>query len=165
MNNQVEGCSLMENILIREALLTDIPKLLEFEQGVISAERPFDETLKEGNINYYDLDKLINQADSQVIVAEIAGELVGSGYALIKESKEYIKHERYSYFGFMYVDPSHRRKGVNQLIVETLKNWSKNKGVYNISLGVFAGNQSAINAYEKAGFSKTLIEMRLQLEK
>ena len=155
----------MENILIRAASLADLPKLLEFEQGVINAERPFDESLKEGKINYYDLAQLIKANNAEVLVAEIEGELVGSGYALIKQSKDYIKHECYSYLGFMYVDPLHRRKGVNQLIVEALKNWSKSKGIYNISLDVFAENQSAINAYEKAGFSKTLIEMRLQLEK
>ncbi|WP_336622662.1 MULTISPECIES: hypothetical protein [unclassified Cellulophaga] len=36
----------MENIEIRIAKLEDLETLKSFEQGVILAERPFDETLK-----------------------------------------------------------------------------------------------------------------------
>ena len=154
----------MENIKIREAILTDLPELLEFEQGLISAERPYDESLKEGKISYYDLAEMINKDDAEVVVAEFEGKLVGSGYALIKKSKDYIKHPYYSYLGFMYVDSLHRGKGINKLILDALKNWSKSKGIYAISLDVFEQNQSAVRAYEKAGFSKSLIEMRMQLE-
>lgn len=40
---------------VRIATLKDLPTLLAFEQGVIEAERPFDPTIKAGNINYYDI--------------------------------------------------------------------------------------------------------------
>src|ERR1700744_3547683 len=40
-------------ILIRPAPTADLPALLEFEQGVIAAERPMDPPIKEGPINYY----------------------------------------------------------------------------------------------------------------
>ena len=42
-------------MITREATLKDLHTLLEFEQGIIAAERPFDGTLKEGEIHYYDL--------------------------------------------------------------------------------------------------------------
>ena len=42
----------MHPINIRKAHPDDLEKLLEFEQGIISAERPFDPTLKEGKIHY-----------------------------------------------------------------------------------------------------------------
>jgi hypothetical protein len=41
----------MSGIKIREATLDDLQTLLEFEQGVIAAERPMDSGLKEGPIN------------------------------------------------------------------------------------------------------------------
>ena len=44
---------------IRPATIKDLPVLLEFEQGIITAERPFNCTLKEGEIHFYDLKKLI----------------------------------------------------------------------------------------------------------
>ena len=36
----------MDQLKIRVATIKDLPLLLEFEQGVITAERPFDPTLK-----------------------------------------------------------------------------------------------------------------------
>jgi hypothetical protein len=51
----------MRAVEIREATLKDIPILLQFEQGVISAERPFDSTLGKGEIHYYDLEMMIMQ--------------------------------------------------------------------------------------------------------
>ncbi|MEZ5029530.1 MAG: hypothetical protein R2765_12195 [Ferruginibacter sp.] len=38
----------MDGILIRKACLADLPTLFEFEQGVITAERSLDPTLKAG---------------------------------------------------------------------------------------------------------------------
>jgi len=68
----------MENLLLRTAVLNDLPILYKFEQGIISAERPYDETLRPGHINYYDLKKMIESEESEVIVAEINQEVIGS---------------------------------------------------------------------------------------
>ena len=43
------------NAIIRQARHTDLDTLFRFEQGVITAERPFDPTLKKDPIHYYDL--------------------------------------------------------------------------------------------------------------
>jgi hypothetical protein len=51
----------MSKINIRQARL-DLNILLEFEQGIITAERPYDPTLQEGKINYYDIEKMITAA-------------------------------------------------------------------------------------------------------
>lgn len=47
----------MNLIYIRKAQLSDLATLLEFEQGIITAERPYDPTLKEEKIHYYDIEK------------------------------------------------------------------------------------------------------------
>ncbi|MDF1868512.1 MAG: GNAT family N-acetyltransferase, partial [Saprospiraceae bacterium] len=59
----------MKDFHLRPATLDDLETLFEFEQGVISAERPFDATLKPEKINYYDLSALIQSSDSEVIIA------------------------------------------------------------------------------------------------
>jgi hypothetical protein len=46
-------------IIIRQAKESEINVLIEFEQGIVEAERPFDNTLKLGEIHYYDLLELI----------------------------------------------------------------------------------------------------------
>lgn len=151
-------------MIVRQAKIEEIETLLEFEQGVITAERPFDPTLKEGEIHYYDLAKLIESPLSSVFVAELDGELIASGYVSEKEAKDYLKHERYAYLGFMYVKPEHRGKGVNQKILDALLNWAKQRGLTEIRLEVYSENQPAIKAYEKAGFKSLLLEMRMEIE-
>jgi len=76
----------MDEIIIRPATFADMDTLLRFEQGVITAERPFDSTLKDEHINYYDLVGMIERPDIELLVAELNGELIGSGYARIISS-------------------------------------------------------------------------------
>ena len=152
----------MDNIKIRTATLDDIDVLLEFEQGVIKAERPFDVTLGADPITYYNLVELIESDDASLVVAEIEGKIIGSGYALLKPARHYLNHEFYSYLGFMFTLPEYRGKGVNTKIIERLKQWSDSKGLKEIRLTVYDENHGAISAYEKAGFKKHIIEMRLQ---
>src|SRR5688572_15337841 len=124
----------MSNIHIRKATLDDLSFLLKFEQGIISAERPFDETLLSEEFHYYDLGERINDADAEVVVAEVNGEIVGGGSAIIKEGKSYNIFDRYSFLGFMYVEPAYRGQGINRLIIEKLIEWSREKGLKEIRL-------------------------------
>lgn len=155
----------MKDIYIRIATLEDLPTLLEFEQGVILAERPFSPTLRTGHINYYDIQALIRSDNSEVFVALIDKEIVSSGYVRIEKAKPYVQHDFYAYLGFMYVKPTFRGKGVNQKVIEALKRWAKSREVYEIRLDVYEENIPAIKAYEKAGFKKHLVEMRMKIEK
>lgn len=151
----------MKKFFARPATLEDLSTLLRFEQGVIQAERPFDPTLAEDPITYYDLRKLLGSKDAQVVVIMHDTEIVASGYALKKLARHYLDHEFYSYLGFMYTHPDYRGKGLNALIIEELKIWSKEKGLNEIRLTVYEDNIPAIKAYEKIGFKKHIIEMRL----
>lgn len=150
--------------IVRKATLNDLPTLLSFEQGVIKAERPFDPTIKSGNIAYYDISELITNESSEVYVSEIEGEIVASGYAKIKPDRHYLKHTEQGYLGFMYVSENHRGKQLNKLVIDALLTWCKNKNVFEIRLDVYQDNLPAIKAYEKAGFKKHMINMRLDIK-
>lgn len=146
---------------IREAKLTDLPKLLEFEQCVIEAELPYNSSIKEEATVYYDLNHLILSNDTYLLVVEEEGDLIGTGYVQIRESKPYLKHDLHAYLGFMYVVPNHRGKGINAKLISLLIDWSKLKGVKDFYLDVYAKNASAIKAYEKVGFKQSMFEMKL----
>lgn len=148
-------------MIVRAATLDDLNVLLAFEQGIITTERPFDVTLREGRINYYDIAKMIEADNVEVAVAELNSEIIGSGYARIEDSKDYLKHVQHAYLGFMYVDPKRRGMGVNQQIIEYLKRWALSKNLTELRLEVYNENLPAIKAYEKAGFSKLLVQMRM----
>lgn len=153
----------MEQIITRTATLADLSILLEFEQGIIQTERPFDPTLKDGHINYYDIAAMIQAPHVEVIVAELNGEIIGSGYARIEDSKVYLKHPKHAYLGFMYVKPEYRGKGVNKQVIATLQQWAIKRGITEFRLDVYSDNLPAVKAYEKIGFTKHLIEMRMDL--
>jgi len=146
------------------ATLDDLKMLLSFEQEIIRAERPFDETLDKDPISYYDLEQLVMLEEAAVMVAELDSRIVGSGYALIRDAKPYLDHKKYSYLGFMYTDKEQRGQGVNKAIVDALVQWSKAKGMHEIRLTVYNDNAPAIRAYEKVGFKKHILEMRVRVD-
>ena len=147
--------------LIREATLDDLPTLLGFEQALIVYERPFAPNLRKGKISYYDLEAYINNPFIRVIVAEKDKQMIGSGYALIKENKAYKAPEQYVYLGFMYVIPEFRGQGINGLIMTDLIEWGKTQGHTEFQLEVYAENESAIKAYTKAGLVPEILTMRI----
>lgn len=152
------------NYITRKATLEDLPTLLKFEQGVIEAERPMDPTIKDGKIIYYDIFEIITNENSDVFVVEINNEIIASGYAKIKSDRHYLKHKKQGYLGFMFVPKDHRGKGANKLIIDALLKWCKERDVFEIRLDVYDVNLPAIKAYEKVGFKKHLINMRLNLQ-
>ncbi len=152
-----------DTMTTKEATTEDLQTLLEFEQGIVTAERPFNVTLIDGEIHYYDLNHFIQSPDATLIIAEENNEIIGSGYALIKKAeKYYYKFEKYAYLGFMYVKPEYRGKGINKVITDELISWAKSRDISEIRLDVYAENESAVKAYEKAGFEPHLLTMRLK---
>jgi len=153
----------MKQIRIREAVLADVPTLLGFEQSLIDAERPFETNFIDEKFVYYDLDELIKSQNSVLLVAELNEQLVGSGYARIEASKPCLMHQQHAYLGFIYVDPVVRGKSISSMLIENLMQWSTSQGVAEFSLKVYAENAPAIRVYEKIGFSKQHLLMRMSL--
>lgn len=150
-------------INIREAVNEDLSTLLLCEQEVIKAERPFDPTIKKEEVTYYDLEALLSNPRAIVLVACDGDKIVATGYGLEKTARHYLDHETYAYLGFMYTDPAYRGKGINADIVSGLKKWAKMLGLNELRLTVYNENEPALRAYEKVGFQKHIVEMRLRL--
>lgn len=151
----------MDLIIVRQATLNDLDILQEFEQGVINAERPFDATIKDEPINYYDIKELIASPHIEIVVAEINKQVIACGYARIQIARSIFKYEKYAYLGFMYVHPQHRGKGVVSKIIDHLKAWSKEQDLTELRLEVYTENIAAVKAYEKIGFLNLVTEMRM----
>lgn len=154
----------MTEIIIRQATTADLNILLRFEQNLINAERPFDKTLQSGPIHYYNIEAMIKAPHIELVVAQSNDTIIGCGYARIDTAEPYYAHKKYAYLGFMYVDPDYRGQGVNQQIIETLKQWVAAQHISEMRLDVYEHNVSAIKAYERAGFTKLKIEMRMNIQ-
>ena len=154
----------MENFLFREAKIEDLNILLNFEQFIITAERPFDSTLKDQKISYYDLKHMIVDENCFVVVGEIDSKIIASGYGKIEKSKPYLNHNYHCYLGFMYVDEKYRGKGINQKLIESIKKWALSKNIFELQLDVYSQNVTAISAYTKFGFQPNLVQMRMKID-
>ena len=152
----------MGQIQIRIATLDDLEDLLAMEQGVIEAERPFDPTIRQPPVVYYDLKGMLVDDSYYVLVAEADGQIVSSGYATTKPARPYLDHSHFAYFGFMYTLPEYRGRGINGRIIDELRNWARQQGLKEVRLTVYPENEPAIRAYEKKGFVSHLIEMRIE---
>jgi hypothetical protein len=64
--------------------MTDLPVLERFQQGVVSAERPYDPTLREGPVRYYDIGEMLSRGDVSFLVAESQARVIGCGFAQIE---------------------------------------------------------------------------------
>lgn len=152
---------MIQKISIREAIQNDLPVLLQYEQEVVKAERPFDPTIRNSDVTYYDIDALMSNPRAIVLVACDGEKIVATGYALEKPARLYLDHETFAYLGFMYTNPDYRGKGINGKIVSRLKEWASSVGLIEIRLHVYSENEPAIRAYEKVGFKNHMVEMRL----
>jgi len=104
----------------------------------------------------------MSNSRAKVLVACDGEKIVASGYALEKPARPYLDHMTFAYLGFMYTDPAYRGHGVNGKIISGLQKWASSVGLTEIRLHVYSENEPAIRAYEKVGFKKHMIEMRLR---
>lgn len=151
----------MKEIIIREARISDLAQLKSLEQALIKAERPFDPTIREDPVVYYNLERMLESKDYHVVVAEENGNIVSTGYGVSKPARSYLDHQNYAYLGFMYTVPAFRGRGINKMIIDSLKKWAFKNGLDEIRLTVYENNTPAIKAYEKAGFKNHIVEMRI----
>jgi ribosomal protein S18 acetylase RimI-like enzyme len=152
-----------DTISIRTANLEDLPILLQFEQGVIETEKPLDPFLGKGKLLYYNIPEMIAAKHIHLVVAIYNKELVASGYIRVEKSRHYHKNSAHGYIGFMYVKPDFRGKRISNLVLEYLKNWAKEKNLKELRLDVYSNNPSAIKSYERFGFIKSLVNMRIDI--
>lgn len=147
---------------LREARETDLPALLAMEQALVREERPYDPTIRPDPVHYHDLPALLADPDSRVVVAEADGTVVACGFVTRRIPRHYLDHDAYAYLGLMYTYPDYRGRGVNGQILTDLKAWATGRGLFEMRLTVYYDNEPALRAYEKAGFKRHLVEMRLR---
>jgi len=147
---------------LRQAREADLPVLRAMEQALVREERPFDPTIRPDPVHYHDLPALLADPESRVLIAEADGVAVACGFGSRRQPRHYLDHDAYAYLGLMYTLPQYRGQGINGRIIADLKRWAVSRGLNEIRLTVYQDNEPALRAYEKAGFKRHLVEMRLR---
>ncbi|HLY52694.1 MAG TPA: hypothetical protein VKQ31_06765, partial [Steroidobacteraceae bacterium] len=79
--------------------MEDLGALERFQQAVVDAERPFDPTLRDGPVCYYDIGPMLSRDDVLFLVAESEARAVGCGFAQVEAAEPFFKHRFHGYFG------------------------------------------------------------------
>lgn len=93
----------LDGLIVREAKDHNYRSLVALEQKVIDAERPYNASLKEKDAYYYDIEKLVSDCNSRLVVGEVSGGIVATGYVQVRHSKPALDHDNHGCLGFMYV--------------------------------------------------------------
>ena len=130
----------------------------------MQAERPFDPTLEEGTIHYYDDPRMLESDEVEFLLATSGETLGGLRLRAHRAGQSRIfRHTHHAYVGLMYVEPAYRGSGVSGKILGSLKQWCRSRNVAELRLEVYRDNGAAVRAYERAGFAPLYMQMRMHL--
>ena len=154
----------MQEIKIRKAIETDIEqidKLLYEVHKIHSDVRP--DLFKKGAKKYTDdeLKEIIANPKTPVFVAMSGVELVGYAFCIHQQhlNNNNMTDVKTLYIDDLCVDEKARGQHVGKQLYEYVLNYAKTNGYYNITLNVWAWNESALKFYEKIGLKVQKIGM------
>ncbi|MEL6937985.1 MAG: GNAT family N-acetyltransferase [Cyanobacteria bacterium J06598_1] len=85
------------------------------------------------------------------------------GCLWIGESVDQRNGQKQAYVFLLYVDKSHRRRGLGTWLMQHAQQWAKQQGYSQISLQVFEDNISALNLYQNLGYTPQARWMSLDI--
>ena len=148
---------------IRKAEIRDIPRISELLSQVLevhAAGRP--DLFKSGTTKYdeTELAEIIGNPDRPIFVAEHGGVVVGYAFCVFQRHEERNSPcYRTLYIDDLCVDEKSRGLHVGRTLYEYVLKFAKDSGCYNVTLNVWACNESAMKFYEKCGLQVQKIGM------
>jgi len=80
-----------------------------------------------------------------------------AGLAIVTLGDEMLSHEPSAHLEVLAVDPTQRRQGIAQALIDDAEQESRQRGAKSMSLHVFTNNTRARKLYEKCGFESEII--------
>ncbi|MGN0107101.1 MAG: GNAT family N-acetyltransferase [Hominilimicola sp.] len=152
---------------IRRAEKRDMEKIKDLLSQVLAVHHNGRPDLFKANCRKYmdsELEELIKDDIRPIFVAE-EKEVLGYAFCVIKETKNnnIMTDIKTLYIDDLCVDEDARGKHVGTALFEYVKEYAKKMGCYNVTLNVWACNESAQRFYEKQGLKpqKTTLETLL----
>ncbi|MCM1165360.1 MAG: GNAT family N-acetyltransferase [Lachnospiraceae bacterium] len=148
---------------IRKAEPRDIPRIMELLSQVLevhAAGRP--DLFKSGTTKYspHELGEIIADSERPIFVAEHDEVVRGYAFCVFQRHEEH-NAPRYTtlYIDDLCVDESSRGMHVGSALYGHVLKFAKESGCYNVTLNVWACNESAMRFYEKCGLQVQKIGM------
>lgn len=143
------------DVIIRPAAITDLQSILKLNKDLFDHETVFnteydlDWTYSEIGLDYFK--KVIVDKDKIALVSEINGDVVGY-IACSVYHKSFRITNPIAELDNMFVEDSHRGKGIGKKLVAQLMKLLKGMGAKRIKVEAAANNLRAIKFYRSCGF-------------
>lgn len=152
--------------MIRKATFDDISVISElYREQFREMSKLIPDFIKEGDQSVEFLEKTISNDDSDILVYEDNGNVVG--FILLQAKTrpdfDFMIPGKYCYIMDIIVTESHRNKGFATALMNSAKDWAKEQSCNLINLDVLVNNHGAIKLYEKLGFIPKAQELYCKL--
>lgn len=152
--------------MIRKATNKDITAISElYREQFREMARLIPDFIKEGDQSTEFLEKTVSDDNSDILVYETEGEIVG--FILLQAKTrpdfDFMLPGKYCYIMDIIVTENHRGKGFGTALMNAAKDWAKDQNCSFINLDVLVNNPGAIRLYEKLGFIPKAQEMYCKL--
>ena len=152
--------------MVRKATNNDIPAISElYREQFREMSKLIPDFIKEGDQSVEFLEKTILNDDSDILVYENDGIVVGFILLQAKTRPDFpfMLPGKYCYIMDIIVTENHRGKGFGTNLMKSAKNWAKEHDCIFINLDVLVNNPGAIKLYAKLGFIPKAQEMYCKL--
>ncbi len=152
--------------MIRKANLNDIPAIAElYREQFKEMAKLIPGFIKEGDQSTEFIEKTISNDDSDILVYENDGAVVGFVLlqAKVRPDFSFMIPGKFCYIMDVIVTENHRNKGFGTALMNSAKDWTKEQNCSFISLDVLTNNPKAIALYDRLGFIPKAQEMYCRL--
>ncbi len=148
--------------MVRKATINDISAIAEiYREQFREMSKLIPDFIKEGDQSIEFLEKTISNEDSDILVYENDGKVVG--FILLQAKTrpdfDFMLPGKFCYIMDIIVTEIQRNKGFGTTLMNSAKDWAKEQGCSFINLDVLTNNPRAIALYEKLGFIPKAQEM------
>lgn len=152
--------------MVRKATENDISAISElYREQFREMSKLIPDFIKEGDQSIEFLEKSISNNESDILVYENDGIIVGFILlqAKVRPDFDFMLPGKFCYIMDIIVTEKERNKGFGTALMNSAKDWAKDRDCSFINLDVLANNHGAIALYEKLGFMPKAQEMYCKL--
>jgi ribosomal protein S18 acetylase RimI-like enzyme len=97
---------------------------------------------------------IISDENVGLFIAEMDGDLVGFVHVVVREAPDIpiFVPRRYAVVDSIAVKSGYRNHGIGRMLMDTMEEWTVERGVTSIELNVYEFNEVAIAFYERLGY-------------
>jgi GNAT superfamily N-acetyltransferase len=151
-----------EGPLIRPAVVTDLPRLVELLVSGALPDAPRAEDLAEAGRYQAALEE-IDGTGGEILVAERRGEVVGVCQLLVFRHLQ-ARGGLCAELESVHVHPDHRGSGIGRALVGAAVDRARAKGCYRVQLTSNRQREDAHRFYESLGFAPTHVGYKMRLD-